>query len=60
MKTISNLVAEKFPGDDENTLIDRVVYRSGANEALDEFRNYCKEEGFWNSKLDEYLEDMKR
>ena len=51
MRTISNLVAEKFPGDDENTLIDRVVYRSGANEALDEFRKMLES----NEKVQEYV-----
>ena len=58
MKTIRELVENKFPGNDESTLIDRVVYKAGAEDALQEFKNYCEEQGFWNCKLDEFLIDM--
>ena len=58
MKTISELVENKFPGNDESTLIDRVVYKAGAEDALKEFKNYCEEQGLWNWKLDEFLIDM--
>ena len=54
MKTITELVENKFPGNDESTLIDRVVYKAGAEDALQEFKNYCSEQGFWNGKLDEF------
>ena len=58
MKKIRELVENKFPGNDESTLIDRVVYKAGAEDALQEFKNYCEEQGFWNWKLDEFLIDM--
>ena len=58
MKTISNLVDYKFPGNDETTMIDRIIYKAGAEDALQEFKNYCEEQGFWNGKLDEFLIDM--
>lgn len=58
MKTISDLIEYKFPGNDDSTMIDRVIYKSGAEDALQEFKNYCEEQGFWNSKLDEFLNDI--
>ena len=58
MKTISKLVDDKFPGNDESTMIDRIVYKTGAEDALQEFKSYCEEKGFWNSKLDEFLIEM--
>ena len=58
MKTITELVENKFPENDESTLIDRVVYKAGAEDALQEFKSYCEEQGFWNSKLDEFLIEM--
>ena len=58
MKKIRELVENKFPGNDESTLIDRVVYKAGAEDASQEFKNYCEEQGFWNWKLDEFLIDM--
>ena len=58
MKNIRELVENKFSGNDESTLIDRVVYKAGAEDALQEFKNYCEEQGFWNGKLDEFLIDM--
>ena len=58
MKTITELVENKFPGNDEFTLIDRVVYKSGAEDALNEFKKYCEEQGFWNGKLEEFMDSM--
>ena len=58
MKKIRELVENKFPGNDESTMIDRIVYKAGAEDALQEFKSYCEEQGFWNSKLDEFLIEM--
>lgn len=58
MKTISKLVDDKFQGNKKSIMIDRIVYRAGAEKALQEFKLYCKEKGFWNSKLDEFLIEM--
>ena len=55
---MNEVVENKFLGNDESTLIDRVVYKAGAEDALQEFKNYCEEQGFWNGKLDEFLIDM--
>lgn len=39
-------------------MIDRIVYKAGAEDALQEFKLYCEEKGSWNSKLDEFLIEM--